>query len=209
MKLLQLDSSARAGSVTRRLTAKFADQWRLSTGGEVIHRDLAATLLPLITDDWNATYLEPSKLSPAHRDYLATSDALIEEIQAADTIVIGAPMYNFAVSSLLKAWIDQIVRLGKTVTYGANGPQGLLGGKGVVVITARGGAYEKGSPAESFDFQEPYLRHVFRFIGLSDLTFIHAENQLGNAAGTSLAAATEQLRVAAQQTRQSAARVLS
>jgi len=100
MKLLQIDSSARAGSVTRRLTAKFAEQWRANQpAGEVIERDLSTTMLPLITDDWSATQIEPSKLSAAQRNYLSASDRLIEELQVADTIVIGAPMYNFAIPS--------------------------------------------------------------------------------------------------------------
>jgi FMN-dependent NADH-azoreductase len=205
MKLLQIDSSARAGSVTRRLTAKFAEEWRANhhPTGEVIQRDLSTTMLPLITDDWSATYVESSKLSPAHRNYLSTSDALIEELRAADTIVIGAPMYNFAIPSLLKAWIDQIVRMGKTFAYGAQGRQGLLGDKKVFVITSRGGAYEKGTPAEKADFQEPYLRHIFDFIGLTDVTFIHAENQAREEAGSSLTAALEQIgRVAAEQQHQ-------
>jgi FMN-dependent NADH-azoreductase len=194
MKLLQIDSSARAGSVTRRLTAKFADEWRTNhPTGELIRRDLSTTTLPLITDDWGATYIEASKLSPSQRSYLSTSDALIEEVQAADVIVIGAPMYNFAIPSLLKAWIDQVVRLGKTITYGSHGPQGLLGNKKVVVITARGGAYEKSTPREKFDFQEPYLRHILGFVGITDVTFIHAENQVGDKAGPSLAAAAEKI----------------
>ena len=194
MKLLQIDSSARAGSVTRRLTSEFADEWKQNhPDGEVIHRDLSTTTLPLITDDWSATQIESSKLSPPQRNYLATSDSLIEELLAADIIVIGAPMYNFAIPSLLKAWIDQIVRVGKTVAYGSHGPQGLLGNRKVVVITARGGAYEKGTPRENFDFQEPYLRHIFGFVGLTDVTFIHAENQRRDGAGPSLAAAAEQI----------------
>jgi FMN-dependent NADH-azoreductase len=194
MKLLQIDSSARAGSVTRRLTSRFADEWKQShPDGEVIHRDLSTTALPLITDDWSATQIDPSKLSPSQRNYLATSDALIEELLGADMIVIGAPMYNFAIPSVLKAWIDQIVRVGKTVAYGSHGPQGLLGNTKVIVITARGGAYEKGSPRENFDFQEPYLRHIFGFVGLTNVTFIHAENQLRDGAGPSLAAAVEQI----------------
>jgi FMN-dependent NADH-azoreductase len=194
MKLLQIDSSARAGSVTRGLTAKFAEEWKTNhPTGEVIHRDLATTMLPLITDDWNATQIDPSKLTPAHRNYLSTSDALIEEVQAADTLVIGAPMYNFAIPSLLKAWIDQIVRIGKTLGYGPHGPHGLLGNKKVFIVTARGGAYEKGTPREKFDFQEPYLRHIFGFIGLTDVTFIHAENQAREGAAPSLAAALEQI----------------
>lgn len=102
-------------------------------------------------------------------------------------------MYNFAIPSLLKAWIDQVVRLGKTITYGSHGPQGLLGNKKVVVITARGGAYEKSTPREKFDFQEPYLRHILGFVGITDVTFIHAENQVGDKAGPSLAAAAEKI----------------
>jgi FMN-dependent NADH-azoreductase len=156
MKLLQVDSSARASSVTRRLTAKFTEEWRKNhPDGEVVQRDLSATALPLITDDWLATRLEESKLTPAQRSYLSTSDELIEELQAADMVVIGAPMYNLSIPSPLKAWIDQIVRLGKTVGHGPNGPQGLLARKKVVVITSRGSTYEKGTARGAFDFQEP------------------------------------------------------
>jgi FMN-dependent NADH-azoreductase len=86
-------------------------------------------------------------------------------------------MYNFTISSLLKAWIDQIVRPGKTVIYGPGGPKGLLTGKKVVVLTARGGAYSNGSPRAAYDYQEPYLRAIFAYIGLTDVTFIHAENR--------------------------------
>src|SRR6202049_2570205 len=195
MKLLQIDSSARrTSSVSRQLTAKFAEEWRKShPNSEVIQRDLSATALPLITDDWGATYLEDSQLTLAQRSYLSTSDQLIQELAAADTVVIGAPMHNFTIPSLLKAWIDQVVRLGKTVGYGPNGPQGLLGKNKVVVITSRGSAYEKGTAREAFDFQEPYLRHILGFIGLTDVKFIHAENQAGTEAAASLAAATERI----------------
>lgn len=195
MKLLQIDSSARrASSVTRQLTAKFAEEWRKGhPDGEVIQRDLAATALPLITDDWGATYLDDSQLTLAQRSYLSTSDQLIQELAAADTVVIGAPMYNFTIPSLLKAWIDQVVRLGKTVGYGPNGPQGLLGRKKVVVITSRGSAYEKGTAREAFDFQEPYLRHILGFMGLTDVTFIHAENQAFDEAAVFFAAAVRRI----------------
>jgi|SRR6266498_1508288 len=194
MRLLQIDSSARTSSVTRRLTAKFAEEWRKNhLDGEVIQRDLSATALPLITDDWSATHLEDSKLTPAHRSYLSTSDELIEELAAAETVVIGAPMYNFSIPSSLKAWIDQIVRIGKTVGYGPNGPQGLLARKRVVIITSRGGAYEKGTAREAFDFQEPYLRHILGFIGLTDVKFIHAENQAREEAAIFFAAAAERV----------------
>jgi FMN-dependent NADH-azoreductase len=128
---------------------------------------------------------------------------LIEELQAADTIVIGAPMYNFAIPSSLKAWIDQIVRMGKTIGYGPSGARGLLANKRVIIVTARGGAYGKGSPAEKFDFQEPYLRHIFGFIGLPDVTFVHAENQAREEAGPRLAAVAEEIRhLAVEQSQQ-------
>jgi FMN-dependent NADH-azoreductase len=201
MTLLQIDSSARAGSVTRQLTAKYIEEWKVKhPAGEVMYRDLPTTVLPQITDDWNATQIETSKRTQSQQSYLSTSDALIEEVQKADTIVIGTPMYNFAIPSLLKAWIDQIVRIGKTVGYGPQGPKGLLENKKVVVITARGGTYGKDAPTSKFDFQEPYLRHIFGFIGLTDVTFIHAENQAREGAGQSFAAAAEQIaRLTAQQ----------
>ncbi|MGA8619029.1 MAG: NAD(P)H-dependent oxidoreductase [Candidatus Sulfotelmatobacter sp.] len=206
MKLLKIDSSARSSSITRQLTATFAEQWKKNhPAGEVIQRDLATTMLPHITDDWGGTHLDPSQLSPAQRNYLSTSDHLIEELQAADTIVIGAPMYNFAIPSSLKAWIDQIVRMGKTFGYGPSGARGLLGKKKVIVVAARGGAYEKGTPGEKFDFQEPYLRHILGFIGLTDVTFIHAENQAREGAGPSLTAAAEEIgRLVAEQSHQAA-----
>ncbi len=194
MKLLRIDSSARAASVTRKLTARAAEEWKKEhPDGEVIHRDLSATQIPPITDDWSATRLETSELTPAQRAYLSTSDQLIEELWSADTIIIGAPMYNFSISSSLKAWIDQIVRIGKTLGYGPGGPRGLLEAKEVIVITARGGGYEKGTPTEAFDFQAPYLRHVLGFIGLTNVTFIHAENQLRDQAATSFSAAEERI----------------
>jgi FMN-dependent NADH-azoreductase len=204
MKLLQIDSSARSSSVTRQLTAKFVEEWKRNyPAGEVIQRDLTTTMFPHITDDWGATRLEPSQLTPAQRNYLSMSDHLIEELEAADIIVIGAPMHNFAIPSSLKAWIDQIVRLGKTFGYGPSGVRGLLAKKRVIVVTARGGTYEKGTPAEKFDFQEPYLRHILGFIGLTDVTFIHTENQSREGAGPSFAAAAEHVeRLAAEQSQQ-------
>jgi FMN-dependent NADH-azoreductase len=194
MKLLQIDSSARAASVTRRLTARAAEEWKKNhPDGGVMYRDLSAMQIPLITDDWGATRLEASDLTPAQRAYLSTSDQLIEELRSADAVIIGAPMYNFSISSSLKAWIDQIVRIGKTLGYGPDGPRGLLEAKEVIVITARGGGYERGTLTEAFDSQAPYLRHVLGFIGLTNVTFIHAENQLREQAATSFEAAEEKV----------------
>jgi FMN-dependent NADH-azoreductase len=174
VRLLRIDSSARASSVSRWLTSRFADAWRgRHPDADVVERDLSATSLSPITDDWSATYSDPSTLTPAQRAYLSTSDQLI----AADVIVIGAPMYNLSISSELKAWIDQVVRIGKTVASGANGSTGLLSGRQVIVITSRGGSYPPGTPKAASDFQERYLRVILGYMGLTDVTFVHAERQ--------------------------------
>jgi FMN-dependent NADH-azoreductase len=191
MNLLHIDSSARASSESRKLTARFVQEWKSKNPtGTVTVRDLATTPLPHITDHWSATYGDPATLTPEQRQYLAISDELIEELRAADTVVIGAPMYNHMISWELKAWIDQVMRMGKTIAFSATGPKGLLGGKKAVVITARGGSYPAGSPRAAVDFQEPYLRHILTTLGFSDVTFIHAENLKGAQAESSRAAAT-------------------
>lgn len=185
MKLLRIDSSARKNSVTRQLTAEFVRSWREQhPGGQVVERDLATTHLPQITDEWvQAVHSDPASHTTEQKLVLATSDTLVEELRQADEIVIGAPMYNFAIPAPMKAWIDQVVRVGQTVLFHASGPKGLLQGKKVYVITSRGGAFRPGTPTESFDYQEPYLRHILAFIGLTDVTFIHAENQKPGAQG--------------------------
>src|SRR5438445_2095159 len=179
MKLLRIDSSARRNSVSRHLTGRFAEAWQQERpDGKVIERDLAATALPHITDEWvQAAHSDPASRTTEQKLALQISDALVDELIQADTIVIGAPMYNFAIPAPLKAWIDQVVRVGKTVLFADAGPQGILKGKKVYVVTSRGGAFRPGTPTERFDYQEPYLRHILAFIGLTDVTFIHAENQ--------------------------------
>jgi FMN-dependent NADH-azoreductase len=104
----------------------------------------------------------------------ALSDELIAELRAADTILIGAPMYNFGVATSLRAWFDYVLRAGETFSYSEAGPKGLLPGKRVIVIESRGGLYSEGA-ARAIDFQEPYLRHLLGFIGITDLTFVRAE----------------------------------
>jgi len=201
MKLLRIDSSARRNSVSRQLTQRFVESWKKENStGEVVDRDLATTPLPLITDEWTlALHSDPAKRTPAQQEALAVSDLLVEELLAADTIVIGAPMHNFTISSLLKAWIDQIVRFGRTVAWGAKGPEGLLKGKRVVVVTSRGGSFRPGTPTAAYDYQEPYLRHILAFIGLTNVTFIHAENQKpGDLAEPARTTAIAQLQAAAQ-----------
>ena len=197
MKLLRIDSSARRNSVSRQLTGRFVEAWQQEhPDGTVIERNLATTALPHITDEWvHAVYSDPATLTTEQKLVLQLSDELVEELVQADAIVIGAPMYNFAIPAPLKAWIDQIVRVGKTVLFAAAGPQGILKGKKVYVVTSRGGAFRPGTPTERFDYQEPYLRHILAFIGLTDVTFIHAENQKpGEQAEVAKAAAIAQIR---------------
>jgi FMN-dependent NADH-azoreductase len=179
MKLLQIDASPRRDSVSRHLTSLFAANWKKNTpGGQVIHRDLTSSPVGLVTDDWiQGSFLDPQQHTDAHKSALQYSDELIEELRAADVIVIGDPMHNFSISTRLKAWLDQVVRAGKTVLFTGSGPKGLLSGKKTYVVTSRGGAYAPGTPYAAFDFQEPYLRHILAFIGLTDVTFIRAENQ--------------------------------
>jgi FMN-dependent NADH-azoreductase len=196
MKILHIDASILgANSASREVSAAIVQRLRQARPGlDVTYRDLAAVPLAHITAAHVAAAMGAAPESLSVQQELADSQAVLREFMEADTVVIGAPMYNFSISSPLKAWIDQIVRRGKTFSYGADGPRGLLEKKKkIVVITARGGAYEDGTPARAYDFQEPYLRHIFGFVGLTDVTFIHTENQMRPEAGASLAAVTAQI----------------
>ncbi len=165
MKLLHLDSSALGGySVSRQLTADIVAQLKSQSPGiEVSYRDLAAEPLP----HW-------APVADASDPAAILGNRMLEEFQAADIVVIGAPMYNFSISSQLKAWIDRVVVAGKTFQYTVNGPEGLAGGKQVIIASSRGGSYHNG-PFAAMDFQESYLRSVLGFIGISQVEFIRAE----------------------------------
>ena len=139
----------------------------------VIRRDLASGDVPHLTPQTVAG-VRAEAVTAAEAEARALSDQLIAELFAADTIVIGAPMYNFSIPSTLKAWFDHVLRAGATFSYSEAGPQGLLTGKRVIVVEARGGLYSEG-PAQTADFQEGYLRHLLAFIGLTDVTFVRAE----------------------------------
>jgi len=179
MRLLHIDASPRRDSISRQLTASFVANWKKKNpDSEVTYRDLGTTPNPLVTEAWiQGQYTDPTKRSHAQQEAINVSDILIAELTSADVIVIGDPMHNFGISAPLKTWIDQVVRMGKTFSYGASGPQGLVTGKKVFVLTSRGGSYAAGTPFAQFDFQEPHLRTILGLIGLADVTFIHAENQ--------------------------------
>jgi FMN-dependent NADH-azoreductase len=164
------------GSQSRLIASEFVDRWRQShPRTTVVKRELTADSIPHLSSAvFAASMIAADKRSAAERQDAALADALIDEVEAADIIVIAAPMYNFAIPSTLKAWIDHITRAGRTFRYDANGPEGLLKGKKAFVVTGRGGIYSDG-PAKGMDFQEPYLRAMLGgFLGL-DVTFIHVE----------------------------------
>ena len=174
--ILVLNSSvAGADSVSRLLVDDAVAQLtRLNPAAKVVSRDLAANPVPHLSPDGIGGVRTPTATTPAEIAARDLSDTLIAELRAADTIVIGAPMYNFGLPSTLKTWFDHVLRAGETFSYSEAGPKGLLEGKKVIVIEARGGLYSEG-PAQAVDFQEPYLRHLLGFIGLTDVTFVRAE----------------------------------
>ncbi len=161
------------GSTSRRVALDLIEQLRRAApGAAVTERALDPRTMPHLAAETLAAWQGPdSAAAPA----AALSEALTREVETADTIVIAAPMYNFSIPSTLKAWIDHIARAGRTFRYTANGPEGLLKGKTVYVVTGRGGVYTGESPFKPFDFQEPYLRGVLGFLGLTDVSFVHIE----------------------------------
>ncbi|MGD8976986.1 MAG: NAD(P)H-dependent oxidoreductase [Gammaproteobacteria bacterium] len=178
--LLVIDSSPMTDSaVTRRLTRRFVELWQQRfDDGEVIYRDLGANPPPHPDALTLAAFNKPEKdRCPVEQEAVRYSDRLVDELLAADHVVVGSPMYNFTVTSGLKAWIDLVGRAGRTFDYRPSGPVGLLRDKQVFVVTARGGFYTGDVPAAALDFQESYLRAYFNFLGVDDIRFIHAEGQ--------------------------------
>lgn len=173
-RVLIIESSARQqDSVSRQLTQTFIQQWQAAHPGDSITvRDLARNPVPHLDANLLGGWMKPAEQrSAAEQESLQRSNELTEELQAADVLVMAAPMYNFAIPSTLKAWLDHVLRAGVTFKYTDTGPQGLLTGKRAYVLTARGGIYA----GSSADHQEPYLRQVMGFIGIHDVEFIHAE----------------------------------
>ena len=164
-------------SKSTQIAGEFVDAWRRAhPGATVVERALAPDAIPHLSLDALGALMTPAEQrSPGQAASVAFADWLIEELEAADTIVLAAPMYNFTIPSTLKAWIDHVARAGRTFRYTAAGPEGLLKGKKVFVVTGRGGVYSGDAPAKVYDFQEPYLRGVLSFLGLTDVTFIHVE----------------------------------
>lgn len=177
MTLLHIDSSIlNDQSVSRQLSAAIVK--RLSSaipGTEVVHNDLVADPVGHLSA---AEFLALQGIEPqddAAKQSVARNARLVEDFLAADTVVIGAPMYNFALPTQLRAWLDRLAVPGKTFRYTESGAEGLAGGKRVIVASARGGLYGEGAPAAFLDHQETYLRGFFGFLGITDVTFVRAE----------------------------------
>jgi FMN-dependent NADH-azoreductase len=176
MKLLHIDSSVLGPhSVSRQVSAAIVERLRQSTPGlEVSYRDLTLTPLAHLSGPHLVAGQGTAPEAALQADIAAGQSAL-EEFQAADVVVLGAPMYNFTIPSQLKAWIDRILVAGKTFKYGAQGVEGLAGNKRVIVAISRGGFYGPGTPAAVGEHLETYLRWVFGFIGIKNPEFISAD----------------------------------
>ncbi|MEZ0212099.1 MAG: FMN-dependent NADH-azoreductase [Xanthobacteraceae bacterium] len=175
--ILHIDSSILGGySVSRALTADIvAKQQALHPGARIIRRDLVADAAMHLSDSHMAVFQGGEVGNAALGQDLATGGAYIDDLFAADIIVIGAPMYNFSIPTQLKGWVDRVAVAGRTFQYTANGPEGLVKGKKVFVASARAGVYTGDSPIAAFDHQETYLLVALAFIGLTEVTIIRAE----------------------------------
>jgi FMN-dependent NADH-azoreductase len=176
--VLHIDSSPLGDhSVSRKFTAKILTALKANhPGTQIVTRDLGTSPLPHLNGiTVGAFFTPPNQRNEVLNEALKLSNEVIDELFAADVIVIGAPMWNFGIPSSLKAWIDHIVRAGRTFQYGASGPESLLpSGKKVIIVSSRGGIYSSG-PMQVMDHQETYLKTILGFIGLHDVSIIRAE----------------------------------
>lgn len=175
--ILHIDSSPRGDrSRSRKLAKEFITEWKaLHPENVITYRDLRQSPIPHVTEEWIAADFSPPEVrTPEMADIIQFSDELVDEFLAADRCVFSVPMYNFGIPSSFKAYIDQIVRVGRTFRLEDGQFKGLVERKKVVFITARGVEYGAGSPYEGWDCQEPALRFAFQFMGVTDIQFIHA-----------------------------------
>ncbi|WP_328760471.1 FMN-dependent NADH-azoreductase [Streptomyces sp. NBC_00271] len=172
--LLHIDSSSRgADSLTRQISARYVAAWRRQNPeGTVTYRDVTVNVPNFVSADWVTGVFAPAEHHTLQtKAAVDASSALISEVEAADVLVLGVPMYNFNVPATFKAWIDQICMAGRTFTYGEDGPRGVLAGKKAVIARASGSDFSNPAFAP-MDFHAPYLRGVLGFIGITDIEFI-------------------------------------
>jgi FMN-dependent NADH-azoreductase len=201
-KLLNIDSSILGGnSVSRQLTAQIVASWRAAhPATEVSYLDLAVDTPSHLSAESLGFRLPAgaAELSEAQQRENAISEALVAQFLAADVIVVGAPLYNFAIPTQLKSWIDRVAQVGRTFTYTDKGPVGLAGGKTVIVASARGGVYSTSEAGNAMEHQESYLKTVFGFFGVTDVRFVRAEGLAMGEAAKAAALAAAQVEVLAQ-----------
>lgn len=175
-KVLAIGSSALGdASVSKQVaTALIEEMQRLDGSIEVVQRDVGSDPIPHLSPERMAAFGGNTDTPPA-AETAAISEAIIAEVMDADVLVIASPMYNFGITSTLKAWFDHLLRAGKTFRYTADGPVGLVTGKRAIVVEARGSLYSNGGPAAASDHQEPHLRTLLGFIGITDVAFVRAE----------------------------------
>ncbi len=186
--LLHLDASPRGErSHSRRLGREFLANWRTAhPGARVLVRDVGLEPPPFVTEAWVEGAFTPAEQhSSAARSAIGVSNQYVDELLAADQVVITTPIYNLSLPAALKAWIDQVVRVGRTFTKSASGLEGLVRGKRVVIVVASGSDLRPTSPGGAYNFLEPYLRAVLGFIGITEVQFVYVHSQNpGDAAGT-------------------------
>jgi len=165
-------------SVSRALTSAFAEFWsERHPDDRIFLRDIGHHPVPHVSEPWViGAFAAPDEQTPESQGAIAVSDSLVEEFLSADRYVFGVPMYNFNVPSTFKAYIDQLVRAGKTFGVGPAGYEGLVKNKKALFITTSGGSYAPGGPGAALNFQEPYLRTIFGFMGVTDVQFVTADN---------------------------------
>ncbi len=180
VKILHIDTSPRGErSHSRTLTSDFVANWKNSyLDSTITYRDIGHQIIPPVNETWiAAAFSPPDTHTPELTAALQLSNELIDELVECDRYIFSVPMYNFGIPANFKAYIDQVCRVGSTfVVNQQGGYDGLLAGKRMLVITARGGSFPVGTPAANFDFQEPYIRTVFGLMGVTDINFVNAEN---------------------------------
>lgn len=184
--ILRIDASMRkTGSHSRQLTDAVIERLGAKTSIDITTRDLADSDLAFVDEAWiGANFTDPAERSDEQKAALARSDALVAELKAADTVVIGLPIYNFGIPAALKAWVDMIARARETFRYTPEGPKGLLEGKSAILVVASGGT----AIGSEIDFASTYMKHVLGFVGIHDVTVIEA-GQLMSGEADKIAAA--------------------
>lgn len=184
--ILHIDASPRGDrSVSRTLAKEFIESWKsVHPEDTITYRDLGHNPVPFITETWiAASFTPPDQHTPEMADAIHLSNQLVDELLAADRYVFSIPMYNFAIPANFKAYVDQILRAGRTFAVDANGYHGLVQDKQALLILAQGGTYPEGSPGYDYDLQTPYLKLILGFMGITDQQFVYADNLMDKGEG--------------------------